>query len=233
MRFLYIQCGPSCPPGLMSSETTKRKHTMDVIYAYDQGAFNEVNPGDYIGIFISGSRATSHMKNKYPWVNDVISFVQWAIVSYNIPVMGICLGSQVLAEAVGGRAIQCPRGAFFGEYKPIWIKNNAINDPIYGKIIKILSNLNEKHFPVYLAHNDTFAFDKNTFNGMDIKLIQKSDYGYNTIYKVGDYIYGIQSHPELDTWLREQWINLDYAHWNKVVGVSKQEMIKQYKKKKK
>ncbi len=44
MKFLYIQCGPSCPPGLISSETTRRKHKMDVIYAYDEGAFTGINP---------------------------------------------------------------------------------------------------------------------------------------------------------------------------------------------
>jgi len=56
----------------------------------------------YSGIIISGGTPSILEIDKYPFLNEVVSFVKYA-VNQSIPILGICLGNQILAYAIGGK----------------------------------------------------------------------------------------------------------------------------------
>jgi GMP synthase-like glutamine amidotransferase len=72
-------------------------------YAYKDTVYPELDTFDLL-IIHGGSQ---HLWNKEtdPWLTQEIDFVKKA-VSKNIPVIGFCLGSQIIAEAFNGRVFQ-------------------------------------------------------------------------------------------------------------------------------
>lgn len=55
----------------------------------------------YKGIIITGGTPNISEIRNYPFLNDVISFTKQAVVQ-DLPILGICLGHQILAAAIGG-----------------------------------------------------------------------------------------------------------------------------------
>ena len=226
--FLIIQNDPTCPSQLVARILQMKQISYQLVCGYYENAFINIKPQMYHGIVCMGSRATSWKNDEYPWMKQVKSFMRDAIY-WNVPQLAICIGAQFLAEACGGKTFQCPDGAFCGEYTPRYTKH-AKNDVIYQKIMS--SSDFHPNNPVLLAHNDTFSLPKQTFKihddtRLDVKLLM---YGkYPIVFKVGDYSYGIQSHPECDEWLREFWLDLDSTHYEKQTGISRQELMEQNK----
>ncbi|HEX3025767.1 MAG TPA: type 1 glutamine amidotransferase, partial [Clostridia bacterium] len=63
------------------------------------------NPEDYDLMFVFGGSQHVWDKASDPWLTDEIRFVSHALASGK-PVIGFCLGSQIISEALGGRVFQ-------------------------------------------------------------------------------------------------------------------------------
>jgi len=56
----------------------------------------------YDGLWVMGGPMDVWQKDQYPWLVDEISAIHEAVVSRKMPYLGLCLGHQLLAEAIGG-----------------------------------------------------------------------------------------------------------------------------------
>lgn len=74
-------------------------------------------PGDADGWLVTGSRHAAY--EDHDWIEPLSEFLRAAIAA-KVPVVGVCFGHQILAQALGGRVAKSDRGWALGvqEYEP-------------------------------------------------------------------------------------------------------------------
>ena len=137
-----------------------------------------IEPNDDDAWIITGSSSSCYEDKE--WIVELELLIQKA---YNInkPILGICFGHQVLAQALGGQVIKNPKGWELG--------SNKISMTDSGKSSYIFNSISENN-DYYFSHQDTVVeLPKNAielaFNEMG-----------NQSFSVGKRIYGVQFHPE-------------------------------------
>lgn len=117
---------------------------------------------------------------KYPYLKDEIKLVQHAI-SENKPILGFCLGAQIIGEALGGKTIKSPEkeiGVF-----PIMLTKEGTEDPLTKKL--------PVKFPVIHWHNDMPGETENSV------ILAYSEGCPRQIIRYDEFIYGFQCHMEI------------------------------------
>jgi len=122
----------------------------------------------------------------HPWLAPERALLKDAI-DRDIPIFAICLGTQLLAVAGGGRVER----AEIGEVGIYEITRNEVSDPVF--------NLSAPA-PVAQWHEDqvTVLPDGAT-------LLASSELCRNQVYRIGSKIYGVQFHPEIDLEIVKWW----------------------------
>lgn len=105
----------------------------------------------------------------------------------NIPVLGICLGSQLIAQAAGGRVFKGPR-------KEVGWFDVSLSDEGRNSLFAGLSS----PMKVFQWHGDTYELPS------DAAVLAYSDL-YPQGFRVGS-AYGVQFHLEVDRPMVESWI---------------------------
>jgi len=59
------------------------------------------------GLIVMGGPMGVHQTDRYPWLRDEMRLIEDAMKS-NLPVLGVCLGAQILAAALGAKSIATP-----------------------------------------------------------------------------------------------------------------------------
>ena len=108
------------------------------------------------------------------------------MVESDVPVLGICLGAQLLADALGGRAYPAPTGAEIGMVAS-HPTSAGENDPVARALA----------VPLPTWHGDTFDLPP------DSVLIAESD-RFPHAYRAGSAL-AIQSHPEATPYIVTRW----------------------------
>jgi len=75
-------------------------HRLRTIRLYAGDAI-PVDLDDVDGVVSMGGPANVDQADEYPWINDEMTFIQSAHEA-GLPVVGICLGAQLIAQALGG-----------------------------------------------------------------------------------------------------------------------------------
>jgi len=99
-RVLVLQHGPDIPPGHLGTALTEAGREM-VVVALDAG--EQIPDGDWAGVASLGGVMGAHDEEAHPWLADEKRFLAGAVEA-GTPTLGICLGAQLLADALGGRA---------------------------------------------------------------------------------------------------------------------------------
>ncbi|MBI5893994.1 MAG: type 1 glutamine amidotransferase [Deltaproteobacteria bacterium] len=146
----------------------------------------------YDALIVLGGPMGVYEEDVYPFIKDEIALIKNAIKN-NIPILGICLGSQLLAKAAGAQVYK-------GKKKEIgWYKINLTEE---GKRDEIFIGLPDE-FTVFQWHGDTFDAPNNSKN------LASSDLFPNQIIKVGRNAYGLQFHLEVTEEMIRDWIDVN------------------------
>jgi GMP synthase (glutamine-hydrolysing) len=78
------------------------------------------------GLILMGGPAGVYQTDRYPWLRDEMRLIEDAM-KMNLPVLGICLGAQILAAALGAKVDRNPNGKEIGWY-PIRLHESAKDD---------------------------------------------------------------------------------------------------------
>jgi len=144
------------------------------------------------GVISMGGQMGANDEADFPWIKSEIELLQSA-VNLSLPVVGICLGAQMLARALGGR-VERLDNAEVGWF-PIQLNEEGKNDPIVGAA--------GSNPTVYHWHNDTFHLPEGA------TLLASSKACARQAYRIGTNIYGFQFHPEADHQLVLEWLSID------------------------
>ncbi|MDQ6435194.1 type 1 glutamine amidotransferase [Mesorhizobium sp. LHD-90] len=104
-------------------------------------------------------------------------------------VLGICLGSQLLARAFGGTN-QIGGAREFG-WCPVSLTDEGAADPVLSHA--------PRNFSIFQWHDDTFSLPDGALH------LATSGVAQNQAFRIGRATYGIQFHFEADTTLVREW----------------------------
>jgi GMP synthase (glutamine-hydrolysing) len=130
---------------------------------------------DFDGVVVTGSKSSVYWDDD--WIPPLVDYVADAHDA-DVPVLGVCFGHQVVAEALGGTVEDM--GAFELGYREV---ERTTDDPVFEGV--------PETFTTFTTHGDTV-----TDLPPDATLLAENDYGVHA-FRVGDSV-GVQFHPEYD-----------------------------------
>lgn len=144
------------------------------------------------GIISLGGPMGANDQEEHPWILEECRLLR-DLVERDRPVVGICLGGQLLARALGGSVERNPQ-AEVGWY-PLELNPQGREDPLLG--------VAGESPVVYHWHGDTF------FPPQEAVLLARSAACERQAYRIGKQIYGFQFHPEADHQLVHEWLSIE------------------------
>jgi GMP synthase-like glutamine amidotransferase len=187
MRLLVLTHPDSRDPGLAGERAEAAGARLD---RWCAGAGEEA-PGDpaaYDALVVLGGGTNVKDAPRTPWLRDEIRLVGDAVRA-GTPVLGICLGAQILAEATGGRVIRSPEPEI-GWYD-VRTTGEAAGDPVFGEL--------PERFEAYQWHSYAVEPPPGA-------VPLASNPTCVQAYRVGASAYGVQFHPEVTPAILGQWI---------------------------
>lgn len=122
-RITVIQHSPFEPLGIMIDTLRKMKMRLRYINFHREPIKN-VKIEDYSGLILLGGNMNPDQLNDYPHLKHEITLIEQAL-KLNIPVLGICLGSQLLNLVLGGECYRL-RQLEFGWSEVTKLSNNPL-----------------------------------------------------------------------------------------------------------
>ncbi len=120
--------------------------------------------------------------NHLPYIRDELSWLEQRLAE-GMPMLGICLGAQLMAKAAGGRVTGSPQREL-GWY-PVYPTADTVSDPLFAA-------MPESGLTVFQWHGETFSIpDRAT-------LIASHPAVPSQAMRLGRAQYGLQFHVEVD-----------------------------------
>lgn len=184
--FVVVQHVASEGPGLLAAIAQQRALPLD-IRRMDLGE-TLPNASALAALVVLGGPMGVYQAADHPHLLAEQRLLE-AAVSHGIPVLGICLGAQLLAAALGAPVYQGPAPEIgFGEVK---LTADGADDPLLGPA--------GASFPAFHWHADTFDLPPGAAH-----LAATRAY-HHQAFRVGARAWGLQFHIELDKGLAKEW----------------------------
>lgn len=151
----------------------------------------EPNLDGYDGLIVLGGPMNVDEVEDYPNLRTEVKLIQDA-VSREMPILGICLGSQLLAKALGAKVRKN------SEKEIGWYELSPTKDGESDPLISNFTNLEK----IFQWHGDTFELPRGA------KLLASSPLCTNQAFRFADNVYGFQFHLEVDKPMIERWLNV-------------------------
>lgn len=189
-RVLVFQHVPAEPLGTLDPMLRNRGHRIRYVnFHRDPNARPDIDR--YSALIVLGGPQMPDQGNRYPHLNVEMRCIEEAL-KRDIPVLGICLGAQLLAYTLGG-GVRAMNRWEIGWYD-LEPTHQAAADPLFCALV-------EPH-PVFQWHGYTFDLPDGAVH------LARSDTCENQAFRYGHHAYGLQCHLELDERLINRWLNL-------------------------
>ena len=100
MRIHFIQHVGFESPGYLLQWAAEHQHTVSFTHIYESPNFPAVEDIDWL--IVMGGPMGAYQEDKYAWLKPEKDFIR-AVIKAGKKVLGICLGSQLVAEALGAK----------------------------------------------------------------------------------------------------------------------------------
>ena len=89
------------------------------------------NPQPYAAVIVYGGAMSAYDDDASPWIADELRFLETCLAR-GIPLLGLCLGSQLIARLLGARVYRSPRPEF--GFKRITLTEAGLRDRALGPL---------------------------------------------------------------------------------------------------
>ena len=146
----------------------------------------------------------------YSWLAPENEFIQ-RVIDLEIPYLGLCLGSQLLAKACGARVVKSPTEEI--GFSEIQLNQAGQEDPLFKGLNPQLN--------VFQWHGDMFMIPSKG------ELLAASQGCPHQAFRMGKNAYGLQFHVEITPTSIKEWSNR-YISDPQLCSSRKQEMLDDY-----
>lgn len=171
-------------PGIIAQEAEKRGFEVSFL-RLDLGA-KIPDPGSIDGLVVMGGPLGVYEEDRYPFLARECELLA-KIARRDSPVLGVCLGAQLLAKALGAKVFP-GHGAEIG-FGSVELTPAGQEDTLFAEVGNTL--------PVFHWHGDTFTLPEGA-----VLLASNPMYAHQA-FRFGTRVYGFQFHvePDIETWL--------------------------------
>lgn len=142
----------------------------------------------YDAAVVLGGGQNALADDEYPYFPKLLDLIR-EFEAGDRSVLGICLGSQIIARAFGG-SNQIGGASEFG-WQQVELTEAAARDAVLGAL--------PTRFPIFQWHDDTFTLPERAQH------LARNGIAENQAFRVGRAVYGIQFHFEADLSLVREW----------------------------
>jgi GMP synthase (glutamine-hydrolysing) len=201
MRALVVQHIAVEGPGILTPCLETRGWEIETVALYAEAQLPK-NPGAYQAIIVMGGPMGVYDDAEYPFLRAEHDFLTQAI-EQEVPLLGICLGSQLLAKALGARVYRNPYKEIGWDTVDLTVAGTA--DPVFTGVSSPVR--------VFQWHGDAFELPA------EATRLASSVRCPNQAFRYRDRVYGLLFHLELTPDIIHSWIA---TFQDELAGVSDQ-----------
>jgi GMP synthase (glutamine-hydrolysing) len=154
-------------------------------------AAGEAPPGDpasWDAIMVFGGAMHPDQDAEHPWLSGEARFLE-AALDADVPLLGVCLGAQLIVRAAGAEIGPAPRAEV--GWHDVELEDPGVRDPVLGAL--------PGRFSAFQWHYYTFDLPD---GGVQLA----SSPAARQAYRLGDRVWGIQFHAEVDAHMLSHWL---------------------------
>lgn len=191
-RVLVVEHDAECPPAWFGTWLEELGCELDVCRPYAGDALPDAT--SYDGLVVLGGPMGANDDATQPWIGPVKQLLRGAHAA-GLPTLGICLGHQLIAAALGGTVTRNPRGQQVGLLDLGWT-DAAADDPLFGRLATPRRGVQwNDDVVVALPPGAT--------------LLAETAHGEVQVARYGARMWGVQLHPEVDDAVLKPWADED------------------------
>jgi GMP synthase (glutamine-hydrolysing) len=188
MRVLAIVHQPEAGPGVFADEIRDRGVALDEWILAERGTAPPVEIAEYDAVLTFGGAMHADQEDRHPWLRFEKDFLA-AILDDGMPILAVCLGCQLLAEAGGGTARRASEPEI--GWHEVEVTEAGSADPVIGPL--------PPSFTAFQWH----SYEAIPPEGAEV--LARSPV-CSQAYRIGERAWGIQFHAEVTAADASKWI---------------------------
>jgi GMP synthase (glutamine-hydrolysing) len=144
-------------------------------------------PDVYDGVMVFGGPVHPDQDDRHPWLAQETEYLR-AVSDAGVPMLGVCLGAQLVARALGGQVARARRSEI--GWHPIELTDDGISDPIVGTL--------PRRVVAFQWHSYCFELPPGAC------LLAENGFGHQA-FRAREHVWGIQFHAEVTRKMIESW----------------------------
>jgi GMP synthase (glutamine-hydrolysing) len=188
MRALAITHQSDAGPGVFADEMRDRGVRLDEWVLSERGTSPPAEIADYDAVLTFGGAMHADQEDRHPWLRFEKDFLA-AMLDDGTPILAVCLGCQLLAEAAGGSARRAGEPEI--GWREVEVTEEGSSDPVIGALAP--------GFTAFQWHSYEAVPPEGT------AVLARSPV-CSQAYRIGDRAWGIQFHAEVTPAGASKWI---------------------------
>jgi GMP synthase (glutamine-hydrolysing) len=188
MRALAITHQTDAGPGVFAEEIRDRGVRLDEWVLSERGTAPPAEVADYDAVLTFGGAMHADQEDRHPWLRFEKDFLA-AMLDDGMPILAVCLGSQLLAEAAGGSARRAGEPEI--GWREVEVTEEGSSDPVIGVLAP--------GFTAFQWH----SYEAEPPEGAAV--LARSPV-CSQAYRIGERAWGIQFHAEVTPADASKWI---------------------------
>jgi GMP synthase-like glutamine amidotransferase len=146
---------------------------------------------DYGAVLVFGGAMHADQDDRHPWLREENFFLQ-RLLNLHTPVLGVCLGAQLLAKAAGAEVYPVSRPEI--GWTTVELTEEAADDAVFGKL--------PRRFDAFQWHYYTHDLPAGAVEVARNELCTQA-------FRLGDFAWGVQFHAEVTEPQITEWVEDD------------------------